>query len=145
VLVLQVSLGVGVDLRKGKVAEQHPDHVDDSQRQHLLRSLCIKLEQTASSYAARAVRQPPPDGAHDVVLVPSSVGSALGRGGEGRSDGGAPPHVAEYWREDAGEGRGGDEEEVRDEQLQVRVCQGKGKSGTVSNHGLSARLGGTHL
>jgi hypothetical protein len=115
-------VGVRVDLRKGEVAEQHPDHVDDSQRQHLLCNLHVKFKQTASCNAARAVRQPSSDGAHERVLVPSSVRSALRRGGEGRSDGGAPPYIAEYGPEDAREARGGDEEHVCDEQLQVRVC-----------------------
>jgi hypothetical protein len=63
-----------------------------------------------------------------VVLVPSAVCSALRRGGEGRSDGGAPPQIAKDWSEDAGEGRRRDEEDVRDEQLQVCVCQRKGES-----------------
>jgi hypothetical protein len=63
-----------------------------------------------------------------VVLVSSAVGSALRRGGEGRSDGGAPPDIAEDWPEDACEGGRRDEEDVRDEQLQVCVCQRKGES-----------------
>jgi hypothetical protein len=67
-----------------------------------------------------------------VVLVPSAVCSALGRGGEGRSDGGAPPQIAEDRPEDACEGRGRDEEDVRDEQLQVGVCQRKGESAPLA-------------
>lgn len=50
-----------MNVRKGKVAEQHPEHVDNGQREDLLRDLGIKLEQAAACNAARAMRQPSSD------------------------------------------------------------------------------------
>jgi hypothetical protein len=117
-----------LDLRERKVAEQHLDYVDNSQREHLLRNLHVKLEQAASCDTARAMRQPASNGAQDVLLVSATIGPALRAGGEGRRDGGAQSHPAEGTIEGAREGRDADEEDVRDDELHVRGSEREGES-----------------
>jgi hypothetical protein len=77
------------------------------------------------------MRQPAPNRAQDVLLVPASIRASLRRNGEGRCDGGPEAEPAEGVVEAACEAGEANEEDVCEEELNVCPGEREGEPSTT--------------
>jgi len=89
--------------------------------------------------------EPAGDRQQHVLLVPASVCAALGCDGERRGDSGAESQPAERPIEGAREAGEGNEENVREDELDICAGEGEGESATVSTTTCTPLHVHTHL